>query len=190
MAAQARPQLTEEEYLAIELAAEYKSEFYRGEMFAMAGGSPRHALLGLAMGSELRARLKGSNCRVYSSDLRVRLAPSGFYAYPDVVVVCGALQFVPGTQDTITNPSVLIEVLSPSTEAHDRGFKSAQYRAVPSIKEYAFVWQGEARVEVYSRNADGEWGVFREFQGLNAVCRFPALGCEVPLADLYADVEF
>lgn len=190
MSAQAQTKLTDEEYLAIDRAAEFKSEFYGGEMFAMAGGSAVHSLLGIAIGAELRAVLKGSGCRTYNSELRVRVARGGLYAYPDTTVVCGELQYAEGTTDVITNPTVVIEVLSKSTEAYDRGFKSSEYRRIPSLKEYAFLSQTEPRVEIYGRNVDGEWGVFSEYVGLDATCRFASLDCRIRLADIYADVVF
>jgi Uma2 family endonuclease len=190
MSAQPQTKLTDEEYLAIEEKAEFKSEFYRGEMFAMAGGSDLHALLGNAIGGELRSALKGRTCRAYNSELKVRVAHGGLYAYPDVSVVCGEVQFAEGTNKVITNPSVVVEVLSPSTEAYDRGSKSSEYRKIPSLREYAFISQVEPRVEIYGRKANGEWGEFSEYVGLGATCRFHSLDCAISLADLYDGVSF
>ena len=190
MSAQPQTKLSDEEYLVIERAADFKSEFYNGEMFAMSGGSPGHALLGGAICAEFRTALKGSGCRSYNSDLRVRVARGGLYAYPDATVICGDLEYADGTTDVVTNPTVVVEVLSPSTEAYDRGFKSSEYRKIASLKEYAFLSQSEPRVEVYSRNDNGEWGVFSESVGLDAVCHFRSLDCAIRLADIYADFSF
>jgi Uma2 family endonuclease len=190
MSGQPQTKLTDEEYLAIEETAEFKSEFYKGEMFAMAGGSDLHALLGNAIGSELRVALRGKDLRAYNSELKIRVARGGLYAYPDVSVVCGQVQYAEGTNKVITNPTVVVEVLSPSTEAYDRGAKSSEYRKIPSLKEYAFISQTEPRVEIYGRKSSGEWGEFSEYVGLDATCRFHSLDCSVSLADLYADVDF
>jgi Uma2 family endonuclease len=190
MSAQPQTKLTDEEYLAIEEKAEFKSEFYRGEMFAMSGGSPLHALLGNAIGAELRTALKGQNCRAYNSELKIRVAKGGLYAYPDASVVCGAIQYAEGTSDVITNPTVVIEVLSPSTEAYDRGFKSSEYRKIASLREYAFISQTEPRVEIYGRKSNGEWGEFSEYVGLDAVCLFHSIDCTVALSDLFDGITF
>ena len=159
-------------------------------MFAMSGGSPTHALLANAIGSELRIGLKGKSCGVYGSDLKIRVSRGGLYAYPDVTLVCGELQFAEGTTHVITNPAIVVEVLSPSTEAYDRGFKSAEYRKIASLREYAFISPTEPRVEIYGRKPSGELGEFSEYVGLDAVCRFHSLDCTVSLADLYTGVTF
>src|SRR5262249_9165559 len=144
----AHPQwLTPEQYLEIERAAEFRSEYYNGRMYAMSGGSLRHARIILNLGGELRAALKGGPCSATVSDLRLRVAPDGLYTYPDIVVCCGEPQLADGYSDMILNPTLIVEVLSPSTEAYDRGFKSAQYREIESLQEYGFVSQSEARVE-------------------------------------------
>jgi Uma2 family endonuclease len=190
MPVQPQTRLTDEEYLAIERAAEYKSEFYQGEMFAMAGGSSNHSELSGSIIATLWPAARAKRCHIYTSDLRVRVARGGLYAYPDATVVCGEPQYAEGTTDVVTNPTILIEVLSPSTEAYDRGFKSSEYRKLPSLKEYAFVSQAKPSVEIYGRNAQGDWGVFAEYVGLDASCRFFSLDCTIRLSDLYADFVF
>jgi len=128
--------LTEAEYLALERSAPFKSEFFDGEMFAMAGGSPMHSLMGANLIGELRSKLKGGPCRPFTSDLRIKIEATGLFTYPDVSVICGPLHFVEGTDDTVVNPTLIVEVLSDSTEAYDRGEKFQHYRQMPSLKEY------------------------------------------------------
>jgi Uma2 family endonuclease len=188
----ARPQtkLTDEEYLAIEEKSEFKSEFYRGEMFAMPGGSPLHSRLSSTIGSEIYATLKGGPCGIYDSNLKVRVERGDLSAYPDLTVVCGEPKYVEGTTQVITNPSVVIEVLSPSTETYDRGSKSSEYRKIASLHEYAFISQTELRVEIYGRKENGEWGEFSVYEGTQAVCKFHSLNCSVRLSDPYAGIVF
>ena len=151
--------LTAAEYLAIERQAEFKSEFYDGVMYplhgdgvaAMAGASRPHNEVKENLIGELFTRLKGGPCRTYSSDQRVRLTATGMYAYPDIVIICGRPEFDPVDADTLTNPQVVIEVLSPSTERYDRGFKFRQYERQPTILEYVLVAQDQPLVERYVR---------------------------------------
>src|SRR5947209_1452139 len=121
MASPAGQRLAPAEYLAIERAAEYKSEFFAGELFAMAGASPAHVLITSNVNRELGTQLRNCPCRVYSSDLRVKVSATGLYTYPDVAVVCGEQQFDDEHRDSLLNPTLVVEVLSPSTEAYDRG---------------------------------------------------------------------
>jgi Uma2 family endonuclease len=181
--------LTEEEYLKIERAAEFKSEYYNGQMYAMSGGSYPHGKIIPNLGAELRQALRGKGCSVTTSDVRVRVSPRGFYTYPDIAVVCGAPKFADDQADTLLNPTLLVEVLSPSTEAHDRGFKFAQYRRLESLQEYGLVSQTEPRVEIFRRQASGDW-LLSEAAGLEASCRFDSVGCQVALAEIYYDVAF
>jgi Uma2 family endonuclease len=187
MAASAHVFLTPEQYLEIERQATTRSEYYNGHMYAMSGGSFRHVRIISNLTSRLDDALIDRPCDVLSSDMRT--IAGDIYAYPDIVVVCGEPQFADGRTDTLANPSVLIEVLSPSTERYDRGFKSAQFRRAPTVQEYAMVSQIEPRVEVFRRGPDGVW-VLTEFAGMDAVCRFESLNCAVPLADIYRRVQF
>ena len=184
-----QPRITPDEYLQAERKAEFRSEYYGGSMYARSGGSPRHSSIGLNIGAELRQRLRGSECKAAGSDLSVCVAKSRFYAYPDVVVYCGKPEFPERRNDVLLNPKLLIEVLSPSTEAYDRGFKSQQYRAIPSLEEYALISQHEARVEIQTRAPDGAW-VLHEWTGIGAECRFDSINCCVPLAEIYLGIEF
>jgi Uma2 family endonuclease len=188
MAAQQTPRLTPEEYLVIERAAAFRSEYYDGQMFAMSGGTFPHVLTISNLSYSIRNALIGRGCHVLSSDLRVR-ASGRAYCYPDVAVVCETPRFADDQKDTLLNPIVLVEVLSKSTEAYDRGFKFLQYRQIESLQEYVLVWQSEPRIEVYQRAPAAEW-ILREFAGMEAVCRLASVGCDVPLAAVYDGVPF
>ena len=189
MSAVPRRKLTAAEYLVIERAAEFKSEFYDGEMFAMAGASREHVSVNDALVGELYARLRGGPCRVYSRDLRVRVDATGLYTYPDVVVLCGPGEYDPADRDTLTNPTALIEVLSPTTERYDRGAKFRMYQRLPSLKEYVLVAQDAPAVERYVRQPDGQW-TFVAFVGLDAELELTSVPVRVPLVDVYRGVEF
>lgn len=152
-----RSQVTAAEYLAWEREQPVRHEFFRGEVFAMAGGKPRHNALGVSVGAELRALLRSRGCAVLSSDQRLACPPDARYVYPDVTVLCGPPAFQSGTTDVLTNPSILVEVLSSSTEEYDRGLKWAGYQNIGSLTDYLLVAQSDARIEHYRRNADGSW---------------------------------
>lgn len=153
----ATDRMTAEEYLEWERRQPGKHEFHRGEVFAMAGGSPRHNFLSNALGAELRAGLRGRECHVLSSDQRISAARGERYVYADVVVVCGDVQTDPKGADILANPAVLVEVLSPGTETYDRGAKWDAYQRLPSLTDYLMVAQDGARIEHYRREADGSW---------------------------------
>jgi Uma2 family endonuclease len=186
--AQKVPRLTPMEYLAIERAAPTKSEFYDGEMFAMAGGTALHSLIGTNVTGEFRNKLRGKHCVPYNADLRIQVQATGLFTYPDLSIICGPLQFA-DADDTVTNPSVLIEVLSPSTEAYDRGQKFLQYRQIPSLREYLLVSQHEPLLELFVRQDNNLWSL-REAAGLDARLEIPSLEIAVSLAEIYANVDF
>jgi Uma2 family endonuclease len=187
MSAQPQPRLSPEQYLELDRASEFRNEYYDGRMYAMSGGSPTHAILIASIGGELRSALDDQPCQVATSNLRVRVSPHGLYCYPDVVVVCGEMKLAENDKDTLLNPILLLEVLSPSTEGYDRGFKFAQYRMIESLQEYALVSQAEPRVELFRRQAGGDW-LFSESVGLDKSCRFESVGCSVELAGIYKKV--
>ena len=141
--------MTYAEYLAAEAASDIRHEYLNGEVWAMAGGTPEHAALARRGACELRRLLRGKPCRAFSADLRVRIVDTGLSTYPDVSVVCGQLETAPDDKDAVTNPIVLVEVLSESTEGYDRGAKAAHYRRIPSLREYVLVSQAEPRIEVH-----------------------------------------
>jgi Uma2 family endonuclease len=189
MSAHAHPSLTPEQYLEIERAAEFKSDYFGGRMYPMPGGTWAHSLILTNLAAELNAAPKQLPYDAIPGGLRVRASPYGLYTYPDVLVVSGEPKFADKQQDTLLNPTFLAEVLSPSTEAYDRGFKCAQYRKLVSLQEYALVSQTEPVLEVYRRQAGGGW-LLSEFAGLDAVCRFESLGCQIALADIYKRITF
>lgn len=174
------------EYLALEArSVDVKHEFIAGEVSAMSGGTPDHGALAMAFGGLLRQALLGKPCRVYSSDVRVRVLATGMAACPDVSVVCGRLETDPEDADAITNPVLLVEVLSDSTEARDRGVKAAHYRHIESLREYVLVSQRERRVEVYRRNEAGPWELFESEAG--ARVELASVGCTIAVDEVYRD---
>jgi Uma2 family endonuclease len=181
--------LTEEQYLEIERRAEFKSEFYRGEMFAMAGAGWNHNLLVANAIIQLGIQMRSQPCRVVPSDMRVRISATGLYTYPDVVVVCGEPQFLDGQHDTLLNPTLIVEVLSPSTEAYDRGRKFEHYRSIPSLKEYLLVASDRVHVDRYTLRPDSDW-VIHSADGLGETIELGGVGCTLSLADLYDRVDF
>lgn len=181
--------LTEEQYLAIERAAEFKSEFHGGEMFAMSGGSFEHSLIITNILGELRVRLKGRPCAPFESNLRLKITSSGLYTYPDAMVICGPPEFVDGHRDMVVNPTVIVEVLSPSSEAYDRGKKFEDYRTLASLKDYVLISQTHAAVEVYSRTDDGRW-ILSPFQGMDAVARIASIEVDLKLNEVYDRLDF
>lgn len=177
--------LTEEQYLRLERLAETTSEFYDGQMFAMAGGSPNHALLANSIGALLYRQVP-SGCRVFSSDLRIKVSSAGLYTYTDCSVVCGELQYSGDQQDVIVNPLLLVEVLSPSTEGYDRGKKFEFYRSIESLREYLIVHQDRQHVERHSKQDDGSW-LLRDHRGPDGLVAIARLNIQIPLAELYAN---
>lgn len=153
------------EYLRAEDASPIRHEYVRGRVFAMAGGTPEHGALAAAVIRELGVALHKKKCRVYSSDLRVRVQETDLATYPDATVVCGKLETAQDDPNAVTNPTLLVEVLSDSTEAYDRGAKAAHYRRIPSLKEYVLVAQEEKRIEVYRRSPRGSWELFEARSG-------------------------
>ena len=182
-------QYTLAEYLAREETAVYKSEFYRGQIFAMSGGTPEHNTVGGNVFTALRIRLRGSPCLPFNSDQRIRIPGNGLVTYLDVSIVCGGPQRDPQSPTAVNNPSVIFEVLSDSTESYDRGKKFDLYRQLESLREYLLVAQDEAHVERYVRQADDSW-LLTVFKGLDAVLELTTLGCSLPLAEVYEDVMF
>ena len=187
MAAVRVPLISADDYLRVERAAEFRSEYVAGQIFAMSGGSGKHGALIMACGAELRTGLKGCGCSVYT-DVRLQVgANRTAYFYPDVMVVCGETLYFDGCTDLITNPGLVVEVLSPSTEVYDRTRKFALYRQVPSLREYVLVSQDEMRVEWYTRNDAGKWE-YQEVSGADGVCQLEVLGVTIPLGEMYEGV--
>lgn len=182
------PQHTLDEYLALEASTREKHEFFRGEIFAMGGASALHNLIVMNTGAEIRQQLRGKPRRVYPSDLRVMVSPGGLYTYPDVVVVCGPENFEqPG--DTLTNPTVLVEVLSASSEAYDRGAKFEQYRALASLRGYLLIAQDRVLVEHYARQVDDRW-LLTACNRADDIVVIEALECRIAVAEIYLNVAW
>jgi Uma2 family endonuclease len=188
MPSQAKARLTAEEYLAIERQASCKSEYLDGEMFAMAGASRRHNLIALNIGAELRTQLQQRPCEVYTSDMRVKISRTGLYTYPDVVVVCDEPRFEDTDVDTLLNPIVLVEVLSPSTADYDRGGKFEHYRTLPSLQAYLLVAQERCHVVHYTRQQDNAW-LLAETDDIQDCIRLPSIRCDLLLSEVYAKVQ-
>jgi Uma2 family endonuclease len=184
-----KPLLTPQEYLARERKAEFRSEYYRGEMFAMAGTSWEHTLIKENIARHAGNQLNGGPCRIVTSDLRVNIPATGLYTYPDIIVVCDKPEFEDDVFDTLLNPRVLMEVLSESTEKYDRGEKFKQYRQIPSLQEYVLIAQDEALVERHVRQPDDTW-VPTEFRGLAATLIFASIPVKIAMTDIYRGVVF
>ena len=188
MSSQAQKRYTAEKYLALERQAQYKSESCAGEIFAMAGASRWHNLIVTNVLRELSLQLKGRPCTTYPSDMRVKISPTGLYTYPDVTVVCGEAQFEDTRQDTLLNPTLIVEVLSESTEAYDRGGKFAHYRKLPTLLEYVLITPIKPHIEHYIRQPDHRW-LLEEAEGLHGTIHFPAIDCHLSLAEAYDKVD-
>ena len=171
----------------MERKSEVKHEYDRGRIIAMAGASREHNLIALNVGGEIRSGLRGRPCEAYAGDMRVRV-DDGRYVYPDVVVACGEPRFEDGEVDTLLNPTRIVEVLSPSAEDRDLGWKLNQYKTIESLQEIVIIDQDEARIKLYTKR-EGNW-VPSELDDLDATLRLDSIGCEVPLREVYARVTF
>lgn len=188
MSSALKPQISPEEYLAIERAAERKSEYWNGEMFALAGASERHGTIVANLVFSLVGALKGRPCKVYANDLRLQVAPTGLYTYPDVLVICGPVEFSDDVKDMVKNPKLIIEVLSTSTEDYDRGRKAAHYRTLPSLVEYLVVAQDRPHVEQFTRESEGRW-VLTETNRIEAVLHLVSIDADLLLSEVYDKVD-
>ena len=186
--AAAQALLTTEEYLAKERKALTKSEYRDGQIQAMPGASRKHNLIAGNTFAELHVQLRNRVCEVYQNDMRVKVSAAGTYTYPDVVVVCEEPRFEDTHFDTLLNPTVLIEVLSPSTAAYDRGDKFASYQKLDSLCEYVLISQDSVCVEHYLRQ-EQDWNL-TEFRSLDDVFSLVSIGCELSLRAIYAKVQF
>ncbi len=187
MSSQRKTLLTPEEYLAAERKAETKSEYFGGEVFAMVGASRRHNLMAANIIRVLGNGLLDRPCNVYPSDMRVKVSATGKYTYPDVVVACEPEQFDDAENDTLLNPVVIVEVLSASTEAYDRGKKFEGYQQIGSLTEYILVAQEAYRIEQYVRQSDKVWR-YSEYHDAGEVLKISLIECELALKDVYAKV--
>ena len=179
-----------EEYLTRERAAEERSEYVNGQIFAMSGASRHHEALIMNLAGEIQPQLKRRGCQAYGSNLRVWIPAKKSFRYPDVSIVCGEPALLPDNHfDTLLNPTIIIEVLSPSTEATDRGTKAEEYRSLPSLQEYLFVAQDRYHVEHYVRQGAQQW-LMTEYNELNATITLASVECQLALAEIYYQLVF
>jgi len=188
MASHPKTFFTPEEYLRLEREAEYRNEYFNGQIFAMAGASPEHVLIVSNVVTQLNLQLRDGPCTVYSTDLRVRVSYTGLYTYPDVVVICDELQFADDEKDTVLNPSLIVEVLSPSTKDYDRGEKFEHYRTLTSLMEYILIAQDKHHVEQFVRQPDNRW-LLSETNQLDGIIELDSIGCELALTEIYNKVK-
>jgi Uma2 family endonuclease len=185
---QANSFLTPEQYLEIDRKAERKSEYYNGEMFALAGAKRAHNLIVANLVARLNQLFRSRTCEVYPSDMRVRVTATSLYTFPDVIAVCGGPHFLDDQEDTLLNPGLIVEVLSPSTEAYDRGRKFDQYKSIESLREYLLVASDWVHADLYTRQADGRW-MLTSADTLESALILESVGAQLTLADLYEKVE-
>ena len=178
-----------EEYLELETAAEYRSEYINGQIIPMAGGKPNHNQLAINLTSAINYNLRKKPYRVFMSDLRLAIPDRSLYTYPDIVVVKTPLVFAENRNDTITNPIAIAEILSDSTEKYDRGDKFRMYRTIPSFKEYLLISQTAMQVEKFSKNDNNQW-VLSEYAEKDAKIAFDSFEFEISLEELYDRVDF
>lgn len=190
---------TIEEYLALEREAEERHEYLDGFIYAMAGESPNHGAICVNLTRIISTQLLGTPCQVFSKDMKVRSGPipktryttKGLFSYPDLLIVCGELQFHDKHQDVLLNPTVIIEVLSPTTEAFDRGQKFRRYRMhIPTLTDYIVVSQDRSLIEHFARQNNGQWAITASVEELSESLSIASIGCALRLSDVYDRVTF
>ena len=189
MTPQPKRYITEEAYSELERVSTIKHEYYQGEVYAMTGGTENHNLLGGNIHATLHTQLRRRPCKVYNSDQRIKVLATGLHTYPDVTVVCGEAQFIDRPHLTLVNPTVIVEVLSPSTERYDRGMKFQHYRTITTLQEYILISQDQHRIEHYTRQESGVW-LLSEAIGLETQITLRSIDCVLTLEDVYEKVEF
>jgi Uma2 family endonuclease len=182
-------QWTEAQYLEFERASQEKHEFLHGEIYAMTGGSNNHSVITLNTGSHIHMQIRGGSCRTYDSNMRIRVSTKGNYTYPDVSVVCGQPMFLDDKKDTLLNPTLIVEVLSPSTERYDRGAKFRHYQSIDFFRQYVLIVQDAPQIECYTRDDDGKW-IYTVAIGLDSTIELTAIGCTLALKDVYENIVF
>jgi len=189
MTAVAIKMYTEQEYLELERAAEYKSEYYRGEIFAMAGAGFNHNRITENMSGELYIALRGNSCQSFSSDMRVHIPENTLYTYPDLLIVCGKPELLDQQKDTLLNPSVIIEILSPGTVGYDTGQKFHLYRSIPSLTEYVLIDSQKIGADVHRKGEHGVWYLASAAYELEGSIEIGHIGLTLKMADIYAQTE-
>lgn len=181
--------MSEAEYLEFERASQSKHEFLGGDVFDMTGASRAHNLISGNVFASLHRQLRGKSCEIYHADMRLKISATGLYTYPDISVVCSEAQFSDEYLDTLLNPTLIVEVLSPSTERYDRGKKFQQYRELPSLQEYVLIAQDSPRIERYLRQPEGLWQL-ADASGPDATLELTSIECKLSLAEVYEQVTF
>ena len=189
MTAQPQREISPEEYLELEREADYKSEYYQGEVFAMAGAGRNHNRITENLSISIGSFLRGKSCRTYSSDLKIYIPDNGLYTYPDLLVVCGKEQFVDDKTDTLLNPRIIVEVLSKSTGSYDRGEKFQLYRSIPSLEEYVLIDSQRIAAEVFRKSEKGFWSLMSESYTLEGSIELASIGLTLPMRDIYDQTE-
>lgn len=189
MASNPKQRFTPEQYLEIERKAEFKSEFLDGQIYAMAGASPEHSAITFNLSVEVGIQLRGKACQGFSSDMKIRTSHKGLFSYPDLSVVCDEPAFHDEKRDVLINPKVIFEVLSPSTEAFDRGAKFLRHQVIDTFNDYVLIAQDEPRVEHFIRQADGGWLLYI-VRGLESKLHIASIDCTISLAALYDKIKF
>ena len=180
--------ISEDEYLEMERASDTKNEYFKGEIYAMSGASRKHNLIVANLIMEIGLQLKNKPCRVYPSDMRLKVEKTSLHTYPDIMVVCGPERFVDEKEDTLLNPDVIIEVLSDSTESYDRGEKFLNYRQIDSLKEYVLIWQKQAKIEKYSRVNTTSWTLSETNETQQSIS-LDSIECTLDIASVYDKIE-
>lgn len=189
MAVLAQKYYSEAEYLGNERQAEFKSEYFKGEIFAMAGAKYNHNRITQNISIEIGGFMRGKVCRTFSSDMRLHIPFNSLYTYPDFMIVCGGNQFLDEEKDTLLNPTVIMEVLSESTEGYDRGKKFELYRSIESLTEYVLINSRRMAVEVFSKNTDGIWILSSVGYSLDSIINVSSVDLALPMVEIYRDTE-
>ncbi len=182
-----KPWISAEEYLRLEAREGVRYEYFQGEIFAMVGGTANHSIIKLNTGTAFTVALRGTPCRPFDSDMRVKVEATGLYTYPDLSICCGPRQMEGDT--TLVNPTVLVEVLSPSTESYDRGTKFLHFEQIPSLQHYLLIAQDVVRIEHFLRQGSSQW-LRTAYKDQDAKIRLESLQMELSIADIYQDVEW
>ncbi|MGD9972731.1 MAG: Uma2 family endonuclease [Desulfatirhabdiaceae bacterium] len=188
MTAQPKPFISVEDYLAQERSGDTRNEYFAGDVFAMAGGSEAHNLIMGNTHASLHAQCRKRDCRVYAADMRVKISQINLYTYPDIAMICGPPQFEDDHRDTLLNPTVIIEILSPSTESYDRGKKFQNYRMIPSLQEYLLISQNARHIDHYIRQSIHHW-LFSEIGGNDGDILMPSVESRLNLSDVYEKTD-
>jgi Uma2 family endonuclease len=178
-----------DDYFLLEETGEIKHEYYQGAAYAMTSGSIAHNIIVANTISQIHAQLHAKSCTVFAINLRLKVEATGLYTYPDLTVICGPVRSADGRNDTITNPSVLIEVLSPSTEGYDRGRKFQHYRTIGTLRDYLLIAQDGMHIEQYSRQEEYQW-LLQEYSPIDNIVHLASIDCSLALTAIYEEVRF